>query len=1136
MRKILAVDLGITSFGYGILEFEESQDNIYRCIDNAVVMRDSLYDEKSGESAQKQHSTHKSLRKLNEKRKKRIKCVARTFDRYGLLPYEKALEFNRKNPIINKWELRAVTAWERPLSVEELFAIFTHMAKHRGYKSIATDDLLYELQMELGLLVIETEGSFKSDERSQVYAALNRLEELKQAYGSETIAQVIHRAVAEGKFRSYRNHDDYEKMIRREDIEEEIEKVLLKQAEFGALPLTNEQIGALIDDLKEFITDQEMPTIDDALFGYCTFYKDEIAAPKYSYLYDLYRLYKKLADLRIDHYEVTQEDREKIVEWVAQKIKAGKNVKTITYKDVREILNLAPDQKIYGQEDEREFKNKKGELKKEPRVFVPFFFLANISKFKKLVASIQKHPDAQTIFKELAEIIQRSKTPQEAYEKVKILLQNNGLDAADAEIVELFKNKKPGTLELSHRYILQALPLFLEGMDEKEIQRQLGFADSEDYSRYPKSLKHLHLGHDNLFEAEENPINNHAVKSLASWALGLIADLSWRYGPFDEIVVESARDTLPEKTRKDIENAMKEREKSLDEIIKKYKKEFPTIDRRLARKIQLWEQQKELDLYTGKTIRLSDLLDGSADIEHIVPRSLGGLSTAYNTIVALKDANAQKGNRLPGDWLAGDEGYRNRVKMLRNDLGWKKCKNLLATNLDEVFIENMHSKGIRATSYLEALVVQVLKRYYPFPDPDARRNGHTVRMIPGRVTSKVRSLLGVKSKSRDTNFHHAEDALILATITRGWQNRLHRMLRDKYGKSEEELQAIWKKHTPHIEGITIADYVKEAFERFMSKGEESLFYRDMFGGIRSVSYWVNKKPLSASSHKDTVYSARHEVPTLRKNILEAFSALDVLKKRNDDDWSAEEFMKLYDKEIRQKLWLHRIGNLNDESYRAVEARAAKIAETITRYQLMDAHSDKAVDEEYQKELKALLNMSIEAGGKQIRKMRFIINKNTMLINRGLVETDKNMLGIYLSKGTKGKLAIQRMDVNNAHELMQRKDGMLCFLNEMLFFFNRKKLIHYGCLRSYSVNNQGSKYVKLFNPRYPSNPKAQPKKFSKGSSTRDVSVGSTTGIIKAHLDLDGHVKSYEVFGSVTPEQLQWFKQESGYGGVENDPNH
>ncbi|ADV46720.1 type II CRISPR RNA-guided endonuclease Cas9 [Nitratifractor salsuginis] len=1132
MKKILGVDLGITSFGYAILQ--ETGKDLYRCLDNSVVMRNNPYDEKSGESSQSIRSTQKSMRRLIEKRKKRIRCVAQTMERYGILDYSETMKINdpKNNPIKNRWQLRAVDAWKRPLSPQELFAIFAHMAKHRGYKSIATEDLIYELELELGLNDPEKESEKKADERRQVYNALRHLEELRKKYGGETIAQTIHRAVEAGDLRSYRNHDDYEKMIRREDIEEEIEKVLLRQAELGALGLPEEQVSELIDELKACITDQEMPTIDESLFGKCTFYKDELAAPAYSYLYDLYRLYKKLADLNIDGYEVTQEDREKVIEWVEKKIAQGKNLKKITHKDLRKILGLAPEQKIFGVEDERIVKGKK-----EPRTFVPFFFLADIAKFKELFASIQKHPDALQIFRELAEILQRSKTPQEALDRLRALMAGKGIDTDDRELLELFKNKRSGTRELSHRYILEALPLFLEGYDEKEVQRILGFDDREDYSRYPKSLRHLHLREGNLFEKEENPINNHAVKSLASWALGLIADLSWRYGPFDEIILETTRDALPEKIRKEIDKAMREREKALDKIIGKYKKEFPSIDKRLARKIQLWERQKGLDLYSGKVINLSQLLDGSADIEHIVPQSLGGLSTDYNTIVTLKSVNAAKGNRLPGDWLAGNPDYRERIGMLSEKglIDWKKRKNLLAQSLDEIYTENTHSKGIRATSYLEALVAQVLKRYYPFPDPELRKNGIGVRMIPGKVTSKTRSLLGIKSKSRETNFHHAEDALILSTLTRGWQNRLHRMLRDNYGKSEAELKELWKKYMPHIEGLTLADYIDEAFRRFMSKGEESLFYRDMFDTIRSISYWVDKKPLSASSHKETVYSSRHEVPTLRKNILEAFDSLNVIKDRHK--LTTEEFMKRYDKEIRQKLWLHRIGNTNDESYRAVEERATQIAQILTRYQLMDAQNDKEIDEKFQQALKELITSPIEVTGKLLRKMRFVYDKlNAMQIDRGLVETDKNMLGIHISKGPNEKLIFRRMDVNNAHELQKERSGILCYLNEMLFIFNKKGLIHYGCLRSYLEKGQGSKYIALFNPRFPANPKAQPSKFTSDSKIKQVGIGSATGIIKAHLDLDGHVRSYEVFGTLPEGSIEWFKEESGYGRVEDDPHH
>ncbi|WP_457608234.1 type II CRISPR RNA-guided endonuclease Cas9 [Nitratifractor sp.] len=1137
MSKILAVDLGVSSFGYSILQATESA-NRYVCVDNSVCMRDIPYNE-SGESAQKEHSAYRSMRRLIQKRKKRIRCVAKVFEDFGLLAYHDALQVNdpafnssSEHSIKNRWHLRAVDTWQRPLSKQELFALFAHMAKHRGYKSIARDDLLFELEMELGLVNPLDAGSKSGDERSQIYQALNRLEELRKKYATETITQTIHRAVQEGKLRSYRNHDDYEKMIRREDIEEEIEKIVEKQSEFGAIPFDANAQADFVDALKGCITDQDMPTIDENLFGKCSFYKTETAAPKYSYLYDLYRLYKKLSELRIDHYEITPEDRRKIVEWIQKRISQGKNTKKLTYKDLRKILGLEEDQKIFGQEDEQIIKGKRA-----PRTFVPFFFISDIAKFKELFSRILSHEESTQLMRQIAEILQRAKTPQEYRQKILELLTAHGIDADDREILELFKNKKPGTLELSHRYILDALPLFLEGMEEKEIQRHLGVSDSEDYGDYPKSLRHLHLGRDNLFEESENLINNHAVKSLASWALGLIADLSWRHGPFDEIIIESARDTLPEKRRKEIDKAMKEREKHLDEIIEKYKKDFPTIDRRLARKIQLWEQQEHLNLYSGQTIGMAQLLDGSADIEHIVPRTLGGLSTGYNTIVALKSTNAQKGNRLPGDWLDGDAEYRRRVEMLfsKGKIDWKKRKNLLATNLDEIFTESFDTKGLRATSYLEALVVQVLKRFYPFPDPDARRNGKAVRMIPGRTTSRARNLLRIKSKSRETNWHHAEDAMILATISRGWQNRLHRMLRENYGKSEEELQKLWKEYEPHIEGLTLRDYVAESYERFMSKGDESLFYRDMFGGVRTVSYRVDRKPLSASSHKDTVYSARHDVPTLRKPILDAFAALDVFKNRHK--LSAEDFMKKYDKEIRQKLWLHRLGNYNDPSYRAVEERAAQIAATITEYQMLDAQNDKAIDERYQSRLRELLDTPIIAAGKEVRKMRFVYDKlNAIEIDRGLVETDKNMLGIYIEKGDSGKLKITRMDVNNRKELESRSGGMKVYLNEMLFLFNARGLIHYGCLRSFLINKSQAKYIALFNPRFPANPKAQPEKFSTGSQIKQVSVGSARGAIKAHLDLDGHVKSYEVIGELTPEQIETFKRESGYGGVEDPAHH
>lgn len=1121
-RKILALDLGITSLGYTVLE--EVSEHSYQCLDNSVIMRDAPYDPKDGSSTQSARREQKSQRSLIEKRKRRIKNTAKVFETFDILDYDSCMQVQQENVIIEKWKLRAVDALNRPLTPQELFAVMSHMAKHRGYKSIATEDLIHELEIELGLVEKVTSEEDEKDEKRQIYAALNRVETLKKKYKLETIAQIIHRAVQEKKLSSYRNHDNYEKMIRREDIEDEIETIINKQCELGRINLESEVCGVFIEALFEAITDQIPPENDPELFGKCSFYSDETAAPKYSYLYDLYRLYKTVSELNITHYEIESEDREKIIEYLLQKIKNGKNVNQITYKEVRKILSLGDHQKIYGKDDNMVIKGKSS-----ARSLVKFFFLSEIPKFRGIIQNILQHNESIKLFAQISEFAREHKTPKPAIKAITDLLIIHGIEADKVELLEFIRNKKAGTLSISHRFIIDALPYLMDGKQEKKVQELLEVKIQEDYSRYPKSFRHLHLGKDNLFEKSQNKINNHAIKSLASWTLHRIADLSWQFGAFDEIVIESARDALPDSVKKEIEKGMREKEKELDKIVDDYKKEFPTVDRKMARKIKLLKSQKFMDVYTGDIINISDLLEGRADMDHIVPRSLGGLSADYNFVIAHRDSNTQKSNRIPMDWLNENIDYINRVESLFKEhlINWKKRKNLLAKSLDEVFVEKSDTKGIRATSYLEVLVAENLKMFYPFPDETHRSNGVAVRNIPGKITSKARSLLGIKSKSRETNFHHAEDALILATLSRGWQNRLHRMLKDNYGKSEAELKVLWEKYTPHIEGMSIAEYVKEAYERYMSMGENSLWYRDIFGGKRSVSFWVNKKPLSASSHKDTVYSAKHAVPTLRKSILGAFDAMNIVKDRHKLD--DRDFLERYEKEIRQKLWLSYIGNNNDPVMRAIDERAKEIGRLLEKYE--DAKSNKEQDESFVSELNRVLKNPLTVDEKEVRKTRFIYSKlNGRQINRGFVETDKNFLAVLFEKNEKDKLTINKIDVNTKQKKI---DGLKVFLNELVYIFNKKKLIHYGCLRSYV---ESSKRIALYNPRFPLKSDKQPEKFRGSSQIKQVSIGSATGIIKVQLDLNGKMNSYEKFGMIPKELETEFLQECGYGCMEDNTHY
>jgi len=224
---------------------------------------------------------------------------------------------------------------------------------------------------------------------------------------------------------------------------------------------------------------------------------------------------------------------------------------------------------------------------------------------------------------------------------------------------------------------------------------------------------------------------------------------------------------------------MRKREKEIDKIINTYQKEFPQIDRKIAKKIKLLQSQGFKDIYTGSSITVSDIFENKVNQDHIIPRSLGGLSTEYNLVITHRNNNTRKSNRLPMDWLGGKDKYINRVEQLFKEglIDWRKRKNLLARTLDEAFVEQSDTKGIRTTSYLEALVMENLKMFYPFRKQQHRKNGIAVRNIPGKTTSQARKLFGIKTKERETNFHHAEDALILATLREGWQKRLHDMLK-----------------------------------------------------------------------------------------------------------------------------------------------------------------------------------------------------------------------------------------------------------------------------------------------------------------------------------------------------------------------
>ena len=128
-----------------------------------------------------------------------------------------------------------------------------------------------------------------------------------------------------------------------------------------------------------------------------------------------------------------------------------------------------------------------------------------------------------------------------------------------------------------------------------------------------------------------------------------------------EVHVEYARELNDANKRKAIADYQREQEKKRkqyrDDIIALYKsechKEIEPTDTDIL-KFQLWEEQDHLCLYTGTQIGICDFLGDNPrfDIEHTVPRSVGGDNTQMNLTLCDATFNRQvKGGNYPPNCL-----------------------------------------------------------------------------------------------------------------------------------------------------------------------------------------------------------------------------------------------------------------------------------------------------------------------------------------------------------------------------------------------------------------------------------------------------------------------------------------------------
>lgn len=430
----------------------------------------------------------------------------------------------------------------------------------------------------------------------------------------------------------------------------------------------------------------------------------------------------------------------------------------------------------------------------------------------------------------------------------------------------------------------------------------------EQYRVSDEKLKKLY--HPSMMETYPRVLrtNNHGVYQLGSpridsvrnpmamrsmFRLRKLVNRLLEEGKIDqdtEIHIEFARELNDANKRNAIAAYTKENQNKNDEARKKIRNLFkaetgndiePTDADVL--KYVLWEEQGHICLYTGKQIRISDFVGANPkfDIEHTIPRSVGGDSTRMNLTLCDSRFNREiKKTKLPTELSNHDEimtrinewkekyetleGQIRKQKKLSKGASSKEQKDSIIRkrHLLELQRDYWRGKYLRFTmesvpdgfSRRQGTDISVISKYARLYLKSLFKHVYTVK---GIATSDFRKIWGIQKvyskKERVNHVHHCIDAIVIACIGLDEYNKLGAYYDEEnhewYGMSKAYFKKPWSTFVEDIEKVqdeimvyhyTPDNMPKQGRRRILIDGKKVLSKGDAARG---------------SLHNDTYYGA-----------------------------------------------------------------------------------------------------------------------------------------------------------------------------------------------------------------------------------------------------------------------------------------
>lgn len=794
-RFVLATDLGIGSNGWAIIDLDA-----HRIEDLGVQIFESgeVNENKKKVRTTKIRRNYRLAHRLNRRKKQRKESLIKFLQEIEFPDLDNILDSFKKQKNPNDILSLRVKGLDNKLSPIELFSVLIYMSNNRGYKDFYDNNI--------------NEDKKDSDEK-KMQKAKSLIENLFASNTYRTIGEMISknptfvvRDNGNKKVIKYHNKKEYQYLIPRNLLENEMSLILHKQEEFYDC-LSIDNITIILDKIffqrnfedgpgpkvkrNEYINNNkgnQLYTGFNEMIGYCPFYHQEKKGTKNSLIYDEYHLINTLSQ-----FFFTDSNGE-----IMTFSKGFLNELMLQFYDHKgELTNKQLSSFLSKHEMELNSKEKSNKIYKlnymKQLTDSTIFETEMIASFREEIET-SSYRSVNSLSNKIGNCIGQFITPLKRKEELtNLLIEANYPKEIASKLADSIKSiKSQSVANISNKYMLEAIHAFESGKKYGDFQAEFNETRELEDHHFMKNNKLIAIQDSDL-------IHNPVVYRTINQARKIINAAINKYNIVRiniEVASEVNKSFEQRNKDKDYQNNNYENNLKLEGELTDYiykENLHVNVNSKMMERYKLYLSQNSHCIYTNTPLTMMDVIYGTnVQVDHIIPQSKILDDTLNNKVLVLRDANSIKNNRLPLE--AFDEMQKNvntnyskkdfldeclrLLKSKTNPISKKKYQYLTLKKLDDETLEGFISRNINDTRYITRYIANYLKT--AFKESNNTKNIDVVS-IKGSVTSRFRkrwlttydeygyhpTIYSLEDKGRNLYYyHHAIDAIILANIDR----------------------------------------------------------------------------------------------------------------------------------------------------------------------------------------------------------------------------------------------------------------------------------------------------------------------------------------------------------------------------------